>query len=651
MKIAKSHTYLFFPSFPLTAFCPLFYSVLDDNHETRDIAFNLKNTSLATLNIQHITMSIPIIQVADITHATSFYANVCTPLGIVYLTTTNAPNGARQQHFGIAGTPSETFFSLQESSKIRPSTITLTATSATQVTNFHTFALSSQAGHGTNLISQTDSGAVAKTTDLDGNLLEVRYERRLRRGSNGGGSIRSGHASRMERQNSSNSHREGTTITTASTAKEAKRVLEWQRTVARSVSESSDSESSPRARALAIRKPQAETVVSSSTLTPQRRTPPPAAPSAPSLISQALHQQQQQAQSQQIQAAIPSLMRAATAPVGAMTAVYNELTSALPQEKLESSGLSTNAIIGTIMGAAAGAAIAYAMVKSEEPEKERPQLVTHFTAPAYQQPQIMPQQHQTRSVSMGDGGMQQQPNIMGHDMGHNMLQAMRQHQPAQPLYSEPAQYYSPTGLKAPSVADSGYSGSKVSRSEALRSKADGGSQSGSRVGSLREASVLEENYSSSPKSTHSASPAHHSSRSKAEGSHVSKSSSRLSSKSEKAPRAETVVSKHSVAKSSVSTSRGSDASTVKPAKSSASKATSKAPSEAKTSHTSHSRASEKSQGIGSVHSVKSEKSKHSSSRRVPESVVGSIAGTVVPEDSVSQVGSRHSSSRRRQEVY
>lgn len=494
---------------------------------------------------------------------------------------------------------------------------------------------------------------MAKTTDLDGNLLEVRYERRLRRGSNNGGSIRSGHASKMERQNSSNSHREGTTITTASTAKEAKRVLEWQRTVARSVSEGSDSESSAGPRTMAIRKPQAETVVSGSTLTPQRRTPPPAAPSAPSLISQALHQQQQQAQSQsqQIHQAIPSLMRAATAPVGAMTAVYNEITSALPQEKLESSGLSTNAIIGTIMGAAAGAAIAYAMVKSEEPEKERPQLVTHFTAPVYQVPVQVPVQHQTRSVSMGQ---QQQPNTMGHDMGHNMLQAMRQHQPVQQV-EEPAQYYSPSGLKAPSIADSGYSGSKVSRSEALKLRADGvNSQSGSRVGSLRESSHLEENYSSSPKSTHSASPSHHSSRSKAEGSHVSKSSSRHTSKLE-APRAETVFSNHSVAKSSASTSRGSEASTVKPTKSSSSKAPSKAHSvaysETKSSHTSHSRASEKSHGAGSFHSVKSDKSKHSSSRRVPESVVGSIAGTVVPEDSVSQVGSRHSSSRRRQEVY
>ena len=326
--------------------------------------------------------------------------------------------------------------------------------------------MKSQAGHGTNLISQTDDGAVAKTTDLDRNLLEVRYDRtpqRVRRSSNGGGSIRSGHASRLQRQDSVSSHREGTTITTASTAKEAKRVLEWQRTVARSVSESSD-EGSPRA--LAIRKPAAETVVSSSTLTPQRRTPPPAAPSAPSLLSQALNQQQQ-SKEQQIAERLPSLMRAATAPVGAMTAVYNEITSALPQEKLESSGLSTNAIIGTIMGAAAGAAIAYAMVKSEEPKKERPQLVTHFTSPAYQEVQAVPVQHQTRSVSLSEHGGQMGGMGMGHDMGHNMLQAMRSNPPPQMMYEDPATYDSPSGFRAPSIADSGYSGSKgraVSRS-------------------------------------------------------------------------------------------------------------------------------------------------------------------------------------------
>lgn len=58
-------------------------------------------------------------------------------------------------------------------------------------------------------------------------------------------------------------------------------------------------------------------------------------------------------------------------------------------------GLSSQAIIGTIIGAAAGAAVAYAMVRSEEPEPQppKPQLVTYFTQPA-QQPQQMyvPQQ-------------------------------------------------------------------------------------------------------------------------------------------------------------------------------------------------------------------------------------------------------------------
>ena len=582
-------------------------------------------------------MSIPIIYVANAYQSTSFYANVCTPLGIVYLTTTTASNGKPQQHFGIAGTPSETLFTLQESSNTRPSTITLTASNGTQVTQFHALALASQSGRGTNLISQTDNGAVAKTTDLDGNLLEVRYERRLRRGSNGSGSIRSSHAPRLQRQNSSESRRGGTTITTASTAKEAKRVLEWQRTVARSVSESSDS-GEDRARALTVQKahPQAETVVSSSTLT-ERRAPPPVAPNAPSLLSQGLQQQQ----TQDLSHAIPSLMRSVTEPVGAIRDLCKEISSHIPPSTTDSTGLSNNGLIGTILGAAAGAAIAYAMVKSEEPEK-RPELLTHFTAPAYapqQQVQIKYEQQPMpiRSVSLSEHGMQQP---MGHDYGHNVLQTMRQHPPPQPIYIEPTQYYSPSGIEVGSQA----------RSKAL-SNVDSGyhaSKSASRVGSLREATLIEqaENYSSSPKSTHS----HHSSRSKAEGSHVSKSSSRHTAKPEPA-RAETVVSKHSTSKSSASTSRGSEASTVKPSKSTSKSSVSKAPTavvtEAKSSHSSNSRSSEKSHGIGSVHSVRSEKSKHS---KAPRSEI-SYAGTVVPEDSVSQIGSRHSSSRRRQEVY
>lgn len=600
-------------------------------------------------------MSIPIIYVSNALQSTSFYANVCTPLGIVYLTTTTSSSGKPQQHFGIQGTPSETLFTLQETSNTRTSTITLTASNGTQVTQFHTLALASQAGRGTNLISQTDNGAVAKTTDLDGNLLEVRYERRVRRGSNGGGSNRSSHALRLQRQNSSESHREGTTITTASTAKEAKRVLEWQRTVARSLSDSSDS-GEDRAHALTLQKaqPQAETVVSSSTLT-ERREPPPAAPSAPSLLSQGFQQQQ----TQDLSHAIPSLMRSVTEPVGAIRDLCKEISSHMPPSTTDSTGLSNNGLIGTILGAAAGAAIAYAMVQSEEPEK-RPEMVTHFMAPAYapQQQVQYQQQMPIRSATLSEQGMMQP---MGHDYGHNVLQTMRQHPPPAHIYAEPSQYYSPSGIevgsqarsKAPSAVPSDYHASKSgSRSEALKHRADGGnSQSGSRVGSSREATLIEqaEQYSSSPKSTHS----HHSSRSKAEGSHVSKSSSRQTAKPEPA-RADTVVSKHSTSKSSASTSRGSEASTVKPSKSSSKSSVSKTPtavvSEAKSSHTSHSKSSEKSHGIGSVHSVRSEKSERSKHSKAPRSEI-SYAGTVVPEDSVSQIGSRHSSSRRRQEVY
>ncbi|KFY31832.1 hypothetical protein V494_07917 [Pseudogymnoascus sp. VKM F-4513 (FW-928)] len=85
-----------------------------------------------------------------------------------------------------------------------------------------------------------------------------------------------------------------------------------------------------------------------------------------------------------------------------MSAMVNEVSSALPERIGE--GLSAQAIIGTILGAAAGAAVAYAMVRSEEPETPRPQLVTYFSAPSIPMQQQAPVMEVARSKAPSAGG-------------------------------------------------------------------------------------------------------------------------------------------------------------------------------------------------------------------------------------------------------
>jgi hypothetical protein len=277
-----------------------------------------------------------------------------------------------------------------------------------------------------------------------------------------------------------------------------------------------------------------------------------------------------------------------------MTAVYNEITSALPDRIGE--GLSAQAILGTLIGAAAGAAVAYAMVKSEEPEPPRPQLVTYYTAPA--------------AAPMPPA-------------------------PVQPVV-EVARSKAPSGAGSRAGSNSGRSQRYVVRYNA------GG---GSRLGSVQEGylgRVDEErsmHYSSYERDAQTGP-------SLAPGgalSYVSKSSRHTESRGIGHEKPLTVVSgapsMHSEARRS-HVSAKSDA-TVKPAKSHSKAGTS---SRAGTER----ERGERSQH-GSVMSVKSErKSTHTSmserARRVPlpESVVGSVA----PSDSVSNIGMKSHYSRR-----
>ncbi|ELR08242.1 hypothetical protein VC83_04541 [Pseudogymnoascus destructans] len=290
---------------------------------------------------------IPTIEVSHLPSSSSFYAAVTQPLGIHFLCA--SPSSPHSLHFGIPAQPSEILFTLTESHSPRPSTLTLTASNFTQVANFHALALESNTLHSTNLIQHSADTAVAKTTDHDGNMLEVCYARSpLRRGS---------------------VHAAPTTITTASTAKEARRVLDWQRDVARSISSHPPTQSR-------VGSPQRAMVLAQ----PAQQEP------APSQVAPSPEPDSR-----------PALLRSAT-----MTAMYNEVSAALPERIGE--GLSAQAIIGTILGAAAGAAVAYAMVRSEEPEQPRPQLVTYFSAPAPQVPQQAPVMEVARSKGPSVGG-------------------------------------------------------------------------------------------------------------------------------------------------------------------------------------------------------------------------------------------------------
>ncbi|OBT79401.1 hypothetical protein VF21_02008 [Pseudogymnoascus sp. 05NY08] len=294
---------------------------------------------------------IPTIEVSHLPSSSSFYAAVTQPLGIHFLCA--SPSSPHSLHFGIPAQPSEILFTLTESHSPRPSTLTLTASNSTQVANFHALALESTTHHSTNLIQHSADTSVAKTTDHDGNMLEVRYARSPPRR----GSVQAA----------------PTTITTASTAKEARRVLDWQRDVARSISSPSPTQSrdgSPE-RAMVLAQPAQQEQA------PSQASPPTEVPDSR-----------------------PALLRSATTPM--MTAMYNEVSSALPERIGE--GLSAQAIIGTILGAAAGAAVAYAMVRSEEPEQPRPQLVTYFSAPHAQIPQQAPVMEVARSKGPSVGG-------------------------------------------------------------------------------------------------------------------------------------------------------------------------------------------------------------------------------------------------------
>jgi hypothetical protein len=263
----------------------------------------------------------PVIEVSHLPSSASFYAAVCQPLGIHFIP---QPSHSSCLDFGIPASPvgpREILFTLTTTSQPQISLLKFRASSQAAVTDFHWRAL--QANYNsivsTNLIKNTPDESIARITDLDGNMLEARFIRR-----------------------------NSIPVPTTAPPKETRRVLDWQRDVAKSLSSE-------------------ETMPASHST---RNSVP--------LIRSSSSRGQEIEQE-------PRLVRRETIATSHPTAKET------PADNRVISGMSNQALIGTLLGAAAGAALAYTMVKSEEPrpnEVTRPRMVTYHSSPAVTAPRI-----------------------------------------------------------------------------------------------------------------------------------------------------------------------------------------------------------------------------------------------------------------------
>jgi hypothetical protein len=285
----------------------------------------------------------PLLFVTHLPSASSFYAAIIQPLGLQFLppnppsphnlpitphTITNPVLNYGYLTQGPAGLKSVVVFSITgigaQPQGIRPAKITLSASSEEAVREF--WKKSGLVNKGVRTPAKLDflpeegeEGIVARTRDFDGNMLEAVYRPRDRGFSYGGGYGGGGHARPV--------------IETAATEREARRVLEWQQQVAKSIGENGGSGG-------------AASVVSSSDVEGGYR--PGAVRRAETYPAQGSERPMR-------------LVRRETVT----TEHYRR-----PDERGEGGrGISGKAVIGTLLGAAAGAAFAYAMVRSESPER------------------------------------------------------------------------------------------------------------------------------------------------------------------------------------------------------------------------------------------------------------------------------------------
>ncbi|PSS08966.1 hypothetical protein M430DRAFT_37110 [Amorphotheca resinae ATCC 22711] len=272
----------------------------------------------------------PVIEVSHLPSAASFYAEITQPLGISYLSA--LPD---RLNFGWVSKPVDdkppqphVVFSLRQSpaSSAHRCLITLVANSAGAVESFYNKSVLCNEANKDHTLVHSGEESKARTRDLDGNMLEAVY------------SARAPHALPRRRTME---------IETASTPKQAQRVLSWQHEVARSVA-ASGAEPSP--------SPAGEFGAEMVTVRDRDGEREPIRYRRVDTYP---------AESQFDTGRAPRLIRRETV----QTDHYH-----IPGDEERSSGggggLTGMKLVGTLLGAAAGAAVAYAMVRSESPPRQ-----------------------------------------------------------------------------------------------------------------------------------------------------------------------------------------------------------------------------------------------------------------------------------------
>lgn len=339
--------------------------------------------SLPPLSKEMSASDVPTIEVSHIPSAASFYAEVSQPLGISYLSASNL-----RVNFGWVspattddnGPQPHVALSLQQSPayQVQRSSITLLADSREAVEAFYRKALFANSWQTGQVLEHSPAESVAKVRDLDGNMLQAVYSPRAP------GAL---------------PQRRVLDIETASTPKEARRVLQWQHDVARSVAlPDSDNEHSP---------------------------PPPSHRSAgpsPSRDGRSVRSERESSW-------VPSqFRRSETFPRASQLA--SERTPRLVSretvrsERIYRTGegdggsrsLTGMKVVGMLLSAAAGAAIAYAAVRSDSPPRyDGPRRASHGDHPVHGYSQAYHDTREVRHVDPRGSGIVPPRSYIGMD--------------------------------------------------------------------------------------------------------------------------------------------------------------------------------------------------------------------------------------------
>lgn len=311
----------------------------------------------------------PTIEVSHIPSAASFYAEIAQPLGISYLSATSsrvnfgwvspAPDRshAPQPHVVLSLQQPPTF-------QVQRSSIRLLANSREAVDAFYQRGLRAnnwQTGH---MITHSPAETRAKVHDLDGNMLEAVYTARAP------GAL---------------PRRRTLDIETASTPKEARRVLQWQQDVARSVALSeSDHEQEGREH--------------SPPLASLRGAGPALSESGRSVRSHDTDKEWSPIQFKRAETFPRASHHASERPPRLVSreTIRRERVYRPGEGDGGSRSLTGIKVVGMLLGAAACAAITYVVVRSDSPHYDGPRRSSHGDHPVpgyshiYRDPRDMP---------------------------------------------------------------------------------------------------------------------------------------------------------------------------------------------------------------------------------------------------------------------